>query len=382
MVTMTTTYHLPKLLHHLPVVCHPEHVQIEREYNAWLWKHVHLIESEAAFPSLKSQRLALWVCLCNPHGSTDRLIEVAKFTQAATLCDDYLTLQQGEQLGADAVEAGPDAQSWGTRVAQLKGILAGKCPEDLRVRALFDTWQQIDRQLTPSQKLRHRSNLDFTLESLGAEREMRTRHQELDLDTYLQIRKGTLYWTIYSFYTEYVLEIELPLEAFNDPRWLALHQAHTEHAILTNDLLSYPKELHDGDVDVNAITVLMRKKGILLQQAVDELADRIKQAEERFIAIRDELLADRRGIWPEVHAYLLEVGYLLSASTYFQLRAPRYHWKDIIWDEMPSDLQPLTSIDKTLPGLVTIFADEVRLTPLSEEAVTMDQEVSPERKNE
>jgi len=183
------------------------------------------------------------------------------------------------------------------------------------------------------------------------EAELRKEDQIIDLATYLHLKATSDWSKIYILFTEYACGIELPDTLLTDPRFAELSTAFSEHMVLVNDLLSFPMELCNGDALINSITHLTRGKGITLQKAVDEVAERVEDAERRFVAISADLQSSRVGNRAEVSAYLRELGYSLSGSVYFQRACSRYRWEEGAWDNLPC-------------GQVTISASGVKVTAL------------------
>jgi len=335
MTEVLATYFLPEFLHLLPVACHPERAWIEQESDAWLSERAHsLFRDEAHSQKHIGYHVPWWLCLCYPHAAIARIIEIANFTHAITLYDDLYSVLAGELVHADLVG---NASSRGkVKVAQLKGMLEGKCPDDPYIHLIDEAWQSIQRGMTGQQRDRFLAHLDATIDALVTEAELRKEDRLLDLEGYLHL-KAILDWSkIYILFTEYALGIELPHELLTDPRFTDLSTAFSEHMVLVNDLLSYPMELCDGDVLINSITQLTRGKGISLQEAVDAVVARVEHAESRFVALCDELREARVGQQAEVGIYLSELGYLLSGSVHFQRFCSRYRWEYGSWDDLPS----------------------------------------------
>ncbi|PPQ72274.1 hypothetical protein CVT26_006495 [Gymnopilus dilepis] len=77
--------------------------------------------------------------------------------------------------------------------------------------------------------------------------------------------------------------LDVPEEAYQHPRMVALREATTDIVAITNDIYSYAREKERGLESQNPIELLMAEKNLSVQGAIDYLAQYIAQVQAAFL---------------------------------------------------------------------------------------------------
>ncbi|MGW0735547.1 terpene synthase family protein [Streptomyces sp. NPDC002851] len=327
-------HYLPDVLHTLPTACHPWCPQLMQASDAWtgrwLTRHFGNPDDPRRFASYLC---AWWTAMVYPHADPVRLREAADMTQCLTSIDDVFALtaardprQETAGLGRDfaAATAAADVflQVFRTGDAADHGALAGM---------LADVWGRIRRTMPPAMTERYLQVVETYQHHMVTELANNTSAYLPGYEEYLRIRRETVVARPFAVLTEYTLGVDLPQALTSDTRYDALIDAVCDHLSLVNDLYSYRKETIGGDWMNNAITVLRHGRGMDLQTAVDTVCRHAREAETRFIALRDDL-ARTWAHRPDATAYLNELGYLITGSVTFERGSPRYHGPGFTWN--------------------------------------------------
>lgn len=128
---------------------------------------------------------------------------------------------------------------------------------------------------------------------------------------------------------EYGSDIPLPYYEYNHPIMQQLVTTAAQHVLYVNDLFSGLKE-YKGNLETfnNIIGLLVRTKGINIQQAVDEVCLRIEACEASFIKIREEWYASGEVISATSRSYIEGLQYWMAGNLYWSRRSKRYFGPD------------------------------------------------------
>ncbi|KAI5122525.1 hypothetical protein M0805_005252 [Coniferiporia weirii] len=97
---------------------------------------------------------------------------------------------------------------------------------------------------------------------------------------------------------EYAFNVALPDEVFEDPAFMRAYFAAVDMIGWSNDAYSYAAELARGLEGNNSLTILMRTKGLSLNEAMDYVEVQFKEFMDTFISSKAEI----RSYGPEVDA--------------------------------------------------------------------------------
>ncbi|KAI1337721.1 isoprenoid synthase domain-containing protein [Xylariaceae sp. FL0016] len=139
-------------------------------------------------------------------------------------------------------------------------------PDEYPIRHAFQVnWLNIRKRASP--ELQHRYKMCMKHYMMGCLRQVGARElslKELSVEGYLKFRRGTI-----GCYPWYAAGIDIPQEILDHPSIQACQEVSVDLVLLDNDLLSYKKDLEQGE-ELNMINIL-RAQGLSLQEAIDEV---------------------------------------------------------------------------------------------------------------
>ncbi|KAH8844670.1 hypothetical protein MCOR27_011710 [Pyricularia oryzae] len=165
--------------------------------------------------------------------------------------------------------------------------------------AFQQNWYRIRSRAGPA--LRHRYKMYLKHYMLGVLGQVGSRSRDprsLSVDEYLAFRRGTIGVMPCLCLVEYAEGIELPQYVVDHPSVKACQQVAVDLVLLDNDILSYRKDLIEGE-ELNLINILRFSKGLTLQEAVDEMG---------------RMITERYRIWYRALADMPSWGHKLDAE--------------------------------------------------------------------
>ncbi|KAJ7473082.1 isoprenoid synthase domain-containing protein, partial [Mycena galericulata] len=105
---------------------------------------------------------------------------------------------------------------------------------------------------------------------VGTEVILREENEVLDIPSYVAFRRETSTVRTCFDLVEYCAGLDIPQYVYEDPVFISGYNAAMDLVFWTNDLFSYNMEQSKGH-GANAVTVIMKSKGIDLQAAIDFL---------------------------------------------------------------------------------------------------------------
>ncbi|KAK0387053.1 hypothetical protein NLU13_5366 [Sarocladium strictum] len=143
---------------------------------------------------------------------------------------------------------------------------------DKPIRYAFQqNWFAIRKRAGPS--LQHRYKMYLKHYMLGVLRQVSSRARDprkITVDEYLNFRRGTIGAMPCFCLVEYAEGIDLPQYVIDHPSIQACQQVAVDLVLMDNDVLSYRKDLIEGE-ELNLVNILRFSKGLTLQEAIDEI---------------------------------------------------------------------------------------------------------------
>ncbi len=328
------SFYMPEIMTRLLVRSHPHTLEIEEQSAAWVRRHLAFaFRSEQALERFLQTRCAYFACLVWPMTRDDWMLDLANLSQHLFAFDDAY----GDRAGI-----GRDTQSAWTVFNDFFAVMAGQPPQSGHPYAINfqDLWVRIALPMTASQRSRYRRATEGWLNDCAREIASRAKGIVFDFDTYLAVRRGSVYATPCFPIIEHSLGIELPPDLAASQELEQLHVLVTDCMILINDLYSFLKEALDGDL-VNAVSILCIRHGLGLQQAVDRVCEILYDAESTFLANCRALLDRHPELGQSLRPYLEALGYYMSGLLYWSRLTARYHGPGYVWNGLTSGIVTL-----------------------------------------
>jgi len=183
-----------------------------------------------------------------------------------------------------------------------------------------------ERLETASATARQRfiDTFDHYLDATVREAENREQGTILNLDDYLEIRRGNS--GVYPAYAmiECILSIDLQPEVFNHPALWNLTKIAGDMLFTANDIYSYNKEQAGGHAANNLITVIQKERGVGLQESMDIAGDFFANYAEEFNAWKEQLPSWGPEIDVAVSEYIKGMAACVRGYIEWSLTGPRY----------------------------------------------------------
>ncbi|TBU58644.1 isoprenoid synthase domain-containing protein [Dichomitus squalens] len=133
---------------------------------------------------------------------------------------------------------------------------------------------------TPEANKHFLTSMEVLMNSFVAEAEDRDNHTIHSIESYFELRRGTIGMGPSYFIGE--LHLSIPDEALYHPVVRELEYLAADMIALDNDIASYNREQGTGNDQHNIITVVIHHLGLNLDSAVEWAADYHKDAQRRF----------------------------------------------------------------------------------------------------
>lgn len=328
------SFFLPEIMTKIPARSHPKTAEVELQSAAWVRQHLAFaFATEQQLERFLQTRCAYFACLIWPLTRDEWMLDLANLSQHLFAFDDAY----GDRDGI-----GRDIQSAWKVFDDFFVVMAGEPPRSGHPYALNfqEVWKRVALPMTAGQRARYRKASEDWLKDCAREIASREKGKVFDFDTYLAVRRGSVYSTPCFPIIEHGLGIELPEDFATSPALAELHLLCTDCMILINDLFSFQKEALDGDF-VNAVTILCMRHGLGLQQAVDRVCGILHDAEATFLEKCRDLLARSEGLRTVLGPYLTALGYYMSGLLYWARFTTRYHGADYVWNGLTTGVVTL-----------------------------------------
>ncbi|KAI8946382.1 Presilphiperfolan-8-beta-ol synthase [Xylaria longipes] len=198
-------------------------------------------------------------------------------------------------------------------------------PEENPIRYVFQTcWHRVQKSASLELQQRYREQHRRFFDQLVAQVQQFARGEFLgrDLDTYSEVRRGTIGVYAAIAATEYAEGIKLPERTFCHNSLQECIRISAELAFLVNDVLSYRKDLELG-VGHNLITFFM-EQSMSVQQSVDKIGSMADGCYKRWYTALAELPLYGEEIDREVLAFVEVCRYIALGNLHWSFKTGRY----------------------------------------------------------
>ncbi len=329
-----TSFYMPEIMTRILARSHPNTVEIEEQSAVWVRRHLcFAFSTEQDLERFLGTRSAYFACLIWPMTRDDWMLDLANLAQHLfAFVDAY-----GDRAGI-----GRDTRSAWKVFDDFFAVMAGQPPQSGHPYAINfqDLWVRIALPMTASQRDRYRRASEDWLNDCAREIASRAEGVVFDFDTYLAVRRGSVYATPCYPIIEHSLGIELPPDLAASNELEQLHLLVTDCMLLINDLYSFPKEARQGDL-VNAVSILCIHHGLELQHAVDRVCELLHESESMFLANSRTLLVRHPELQQSLRPYLEALGYYMSGLLYWARLTSRYHGPGYVWNGLTSGIVTL-----------------------------------------
>lgn len=328
------SFFLPEIMPLIPAQSHPKTDEIELQSAAWVRRHLAFaFATEQQLERFLLTRCAYFACSIWPMTRVERMLDLANLSQHLFAFDDAY----GDRAGI-----GRDTQSAWQVFDDFFVVMAGESPKSGHPYALNfqEVWERVAVPMTAGQRSRYRKASEDWLRDCAREIASRERGKIFDFDTYLAVRRGSVYSTPCFPIIEHGLGIELPEHFVNSPELAALHLLCTDCMILINDLFSFHKEALEGDF-VNAVSILCMHHALGLQQAVDRVCETLHAAERTFVEKCRDMLVRNEELQALLTPYLTALGRYMAGLLHWARFTTRYHGAGYVWNGLTSGIVTL-----------------------------------------
>ncbi|KAI6110694.1 isoprenoid synthase domain-containing protein [Pisolithus croceorrhizus] len=317
---MSRTYRIPNLLARCPRKTYPVSnvnlVTLEEEHNRWVDLCPLFGDGERA--TCKGGQIPLFASCCYPTADLETLHAVVSHMIALIFLDhanDTASVEQAEETATlfmsafDNPAAGLESPN---RFVRLISSLAS------RTTAVIGEAHRADCR---------QANIAFaraTVQEAVDRRSTEADKVKLTLDAYIPTRRNSVAAPVFLVYARAISGLKAFTELRDDTIVKALELAVVDIFIISNDILSYKKELKGDGAAHNILTILMDDPSTAcsdLQEAVDCAADLFNQTLDRFTEYRSKPHRDN----PQLLAYADAMVDLFAGLIEWQLQSTRYN---------------------------------------------------------
>ncbi len=299
---------------------HPQHDEVEQLVtetdSPYILAHYG---SQDAVDHYLAQSLPAAASLCFPHTGPDRIYYIGRLISVATLVDDTTTTPTAV---ADEVWRAALRQHY---LDALNGI---RPPDEFPIaQLLYESMIPVKEQLASKPRVWERLYDSFT-EVIDVQTEpLDLKMDHLTVQRYLELRRVDNYGEWLTLMTEYAIDVDMTDELAADESLREMRTAVIDSLTLVNDPYSFRKEIYTSD-SVNSVWLLMHLEGLTLQQALNRLAQMVRDNERKLIAAGTRVLAGPLGQREDVRRYVTELEHLASGNAEYHAVSTRYHGRE------------------------------------------------------
>ncbi|ATL69225.1 terpene synthase [Nocardia terpenica] len=311
----------------MPAKLNPDYPTIYEHNADWVRRFLPFSDEQSISRILEA-RYPLSEALQFPKGLPGRIVHTSCVLSLMFQVEDLALLQRAlfDDIAADWVAG----HRYGPAFASAFGTLQRFMPVDVyrRYRKEWQNW----------------------FSSAQEENVLRDRGEIPDLDTCLEIRRLSIGMRPGLVGAEYVHDIDLTRLLKRDPSLVRAGHTAIEHIMLVNDLFSFRKEYFQGEY-INVMASLLFTHQYSLQNAVDFVCRRIRDADEALANLCDELRL-RYAWYPQVQTYLDTLGSICAGNLRWSLETTRYNGSGYGWSGLRNGRMTLHSDRTTIeePG--------------------------------
>nr|WES10308.1 microbial terpene synthase-like protein 7 [Dryopteris fragrans] len=269
---------------------HPDSERLKKESHAWIVARFALLPSARGsftVDKLTQSCFELFATLTFASGKPCRMMPILKYVAWFFLFDTVLD---------DPLLVGADPSATDALCSVICCLLDDSSSsiffsDDPFIRVLTDTmrewWVEICLVMPSVLQARFRTSFKEYLEASRRQIQYRASGCLPDLDTFLPLRvyAGGAYTCFHLI--QYTLDICFDEETVAHPLFVAVNAAAIDHLNWVNDLLSFKKELMEGDL----LGVDGKEKEVALQDVVDEVCGMLRERDEECVRLMAEIKA-------------------------------------------------------------------------------------------
>ncbi|KAI2771552.1 terpenoid synthase [Daldinia loculata] len=198
-------------------------------------------------------------------------------------------------------------------------------PWENPIRYVFQVcWLWLKQRATPELQQRYKEQHKEYFDQIVAQVQQAAKEELLsrDVQTYLEVRRGTI--GVYPIIplAQYSQGIELPESIFSNRSLQEIIRLSAEITFLTNDILSYRNDLELG-VDHNLIP-LLEKQGMSVQQSIDKIGAMISDRCKRWYTTLAELPSYGENVDREVLLFVELCRNIALGNLHWSFKTCRY----------------------------------------------------------
>ncbi|RLU81831.1 hypothetical protein CTZ27_32025 [Streptomyces griseocarneus] len=310
----------------LPIRLHPDMAEIVRRNDKWKRTYFPaLITDPEEMEFYVSERISVWASGVFPSAPLRRVVAVSDWTAQWLLIDDYIAWRK--DFHGDVRKARRTGQ-------ELIGLLHGERPDpDDPMHLPFQlSWNRLMEDTHPEVVQCARDAICRYIDFIfGTETQVQPDYDRMTADEYMALAHyhvGTHPWIQQA---EVALEISIGHELRESPQMARVWESVGECTRLVEDAFSFRKEFFSGDRG-NLVLVLMRNYGLGLQEALDEVHELYRKAEERLFRRIEAVLSGPAGGRQDVRAYLDEIPMEITGMLHYGHYSPRYNGAGFRWN--------------------------------------------------
>ncbi|KAI0451913.1 Presilphiperfolan-8-beta-ol synthase [Xylaria acuta] len=198
-------------------------------------------------------------------------------------------------------------------------------PSENPIRYVFQTcWQRLKRRASLELQQRFREQHRRYFEQLAAQVQRAASGEVLmtDVDTYMEMRRGTIGVYPAIALSEYGHEIKLPEHIFSHSSLQECMRVSTDLVLLVNDLLSYRKDLELG-FNYNLISI-PQQNGLSIQHSIDQIGAMMTDCYRRWYMALVELPSYGQEIDSEVLKFVDVCRFVALGKLHWSFKSGRY----------------------------------------------------------
>jgi len=258
------------------------------DHTSWWARSVRLVRNRRAVRRLRRNGIM--------HAGP-RLVPAAPMTAACLVCDWTVFLividdefDDGRELGMRPELAQAAIEDV---LASFRGQQDGRAVKFAHLAGIAGTAADLGRRFAasaPSQEwlARFSRHAEEHIWSKVSEAEQRTSGTELDVPSYVNLRRITGAPYTYSDIVEMCEQVVIPRQVQQTPAWRLMLDAFADVWLGIQDICSCAKEVAAGD-ELNLAAVMARSGGTTLQQGVDDAYQWVRGRSRDFAAQRAQL---------------------------------------------------------------------------------------------
>ncbi|KLO13038.1 terpenoid synthase [Schizopora paradoxa] len=310
-MSTTRSLVLPDLITTCPFKAsiHPEYKRARSESTAWVRSFGALTGRKGSLFHLNN--LELLVSLAHPTSGYEELRICCDWNAVFFVYDELSDILQGEdarKLGDSFLKALGGEYTDGSAVSDMTRDLRGR----------------MSGKATLNCQMRFSERCSNYINAVSKEAELREDADVLDTESYIKLRRQNSGVEPSYALIEYVHGLDLPDEVFKNPVFTRLYWLGVDLVCLANDLYSFSVERAKGLDGNNFLSVVMRERGLNMQEAADLTGEEIMRRVNDFVGGQKDLPSFGEAVDKEVQEYMLSIGQWHIANVVWSLETPRY----------------------------------------------------------